>query len=237
MSLDPAARLKITQSMVDHGDIQMRLTAEELEDSRFLGDARTEEKDGKYYSQFFGLGQTLVFVPSYYFFRHVLHIESDKLIRSLIAVTLFPIMLGLTAVFSFLLLREFNVSPARCYIGSVLLIFGTGLWEMSRECQDGSQVAILFTLAALGLRKYQKTALVRYLFLAAFAMGYSFITRSDTAPTILCFLIFASWLITHHNRKVQDQSSFWKNAYPYFLVAVVLLPFLIIEIVYNMIRF
>ena len=64
--------------------------------------------------------------PPYYFFRHVLHIESDKLIRSLIAVTLFPFILGLTAVFFFLLLRELNVSPARCYIGSVLLIFGCG---------------------------------------------------------------------------------------------------------------
>jgi len=237
MSLDPAARLKITQSIVDHGDIQMRLTAEELEDPRFLPDGRIQGPDGKYYARFFGLGQTLVFVPSYYFSRHVLHIESDKLIRSLIAVTLFPLILGLTAVFFFLLLREFNVSPTKCYIGSILLIFGTGLWELSRECQDGSQLALLFTLAALGLRKYQKTALLRYLFLAAFAMGYGFITRSDTAPTILCFLVFTSWLITRHNRTVHGQASFWKKTFPFFLVAAAMLPFLFIEIAYNLKRF
>jgi len=234
MSIDPPVQLKITESIVDHGDIRFRVDAD---DPTYFSLGKITGPDGHTYNRYHGIGQSLILAGPYYLFRHLMGIESDKLLRSVIAVTLFPLNLALTGWVFFLLLRAFNFSPRRCLVGAILLIFGTGLWELSKEGQNACHMAFFFVLAAYGLRKYQVTASVKYLALGAIAIGFSFITRSDAAPTVLCFLVFSGWLITRHNRTTHGQTAFWKKALPFLVVLTVLLPFLFIEIAINMKRF
>ena len=237
MSLDPPNRLKVTQSIVDHGDIQVRLTADEEAHPEHMGVATTIGADGNRYLAYHGIGQSLLFVPPYYVVRHLLGIESPKLTRSLISLTLFPLTLGLTAWIFFLLLREFGFPDRRCFLASILVVLGTGLWELSRECQDDSHLAFLFVLTAYGLRRYQKTAALRFLALSSVSIGFAFITRSDTAPTVLCFLLFAFWLIYRGHRDAGQSQGHAVRIWPYLLVLGLTFPALVIEISHNLFRF
>jgi len=234
MSIDPPVQLKLAESIVDHGDIRFRVDAD---DPTYFSQAEITGPDGHTYTRYHGIGQPLIFSGPYYLFRHLMGIESDKLLRSAIAATLFPLNLALTGWVFFLLLRAFDFSPRRCLVGAILLVFGTGLWELSKEGQSACHMAFFFVLGAYGLRKYQITASVKFLALGAVAIGFSFITRSDVVPTVVCFLTFAGWLITRHNRSAQIQATFWKKALPFLVVLAGTLPFLFIEIAFNMKRF
>ena len=234
MSIDPPVMLKIAESIVDHGDIRFRIAPD---DPAYYSLGDITGPDGHTYTQYHGIGQSLIFAGPYYLFRHLMGIESDKLLRSAIAATLFPLNLALTGWIFFLLLRAFDFSPRRCLVGAILLVFGTGLWELSKESQSACHLAFFYVLAAYGLRKYQLTASVKYLVLGVMAIGFSFIIRSDTAPTVLCFLVFSGWLITRHNRSTHGQAAFWKKALPFLIVVGGLLPFLFIDIAFNMKRF
>ncbi|MCH9022401.1 MAG: hypothetical protein IID32_06520 [Planctomycetes bacterium] len=234
MSIDPPVQLKIAESIVDHGDVRFRINAD---DPSYYVMGEITGPDGHTYTMYHGIGQSLIFTGPYYFFRHLVGIESDKLLRSAIAATLFPLNLALTGWIFFLLLRAFDFSPRRCLVGAMLLVFGTGLWELSKESQSACHLAFFYVLGAYGLRKYQLTSLVKYLALGAVAIGFTFIIRSDVAPAIICFLIFSGWLITCHNRTTHRKGSFGKKAFPFFLVVAAMLPFLFIEIAFNMKRF
>ena len=237
MSLDPSVKFKVTRSVVDHGDVKFRLTEEEQSYDNHYTMAGVTGPDGNFYTGYHGIGQVLLFAGPYYLYHHVLGIESEKLIRSLIALTLFPLQLALIGWIGYLLLREFDFSPRQSYLAAVLLIFATGLWEMAREAQDGIHVAFLFALCGYGLRRYQKTAHWRWLVLTGLSIGFAFITRSDTAPSVLVVLGFAAWLIHRHNRYTFPHRTWSMRALPYLLLPALTLPFLCVEIFYNLHRF
>jgi len=237
LSFDPATRLKVTQSIVDYGDLQYRLTPEEVEALQGQPGNRLKGADGNYYTRWFSLGQSLIFAGPYYVVRHLLGIESDTLIRIMISLSVFPLTLGLTAWICFLLLREFGFSNRQCFLVSVLLIFSTGLWQLAREGQDGSHVAFLFTLAAYSLRRYQKEASIGFLALSALAIGSAFLTRTDIAPTVICYLIFVIYLIEQHHRRDPTGKTLWHRCLPYVLIISLTLPALLIEFAYNFKRF
>ncbi len=235
MSLDPPARFKVAQSIVNHGDVQIRLTEQELADIDLMPQLVTEN-NGKYYSMYFGLGQTFVFVPFYYLFHEILGIQSDKACRALTSLTLFPLALASIAWIMFLLMREFDFTPRQSFITALLTAFATGLWETSKEAQDAIHLAFYFPLIAYGLRKYQTSSQWRFLSLSSFTVGMCFITRSDSAITIICYLIFAS-LIIYKNNKTNSNLSFTRKCLPFVIMVLFALPGLIIELTYNYIRF
>jgi len=235
MSLDPPNRLKVTESIVDYGDIQIRLSPEEERGS--MAPATIIGPDGGRYLGYHGIGQSLIFIPSYYLFRHIVGIESEKVLRSLISITLFPLGLGLTAWVFFLLLRQFYFSPRQSFVGAILVVFATGLWEYARECQDECHIAFFFIVVAYALRRYEKTAGLGSLALSALAMSFAFITRSDTGPTVLCYLIFAAWLIHSHHQDDSRDRRILEKLLPYIVVVAITLSALFIEMAHNMHRF
>jgi len=224
MSMDPPNRYLVAKSMVDHGDLMIRpLAGEPLPPATYRG------KDGNYYS-FYGIGQPLIFAGPYYICRYGLGIESDKLIRSIIALTMFPPVLGLIAVFFFLLLREFGFSPRRCWTGAVLVVFATGLWQGSKECQEECHIALLFIIGVWALRRYQvnnsRTALAG----GAAAMAYAFLMRIDTVFTIAGWLALAFYFIYQQNHRPGEQTEAKrKKLLPYILVVALMLPALLVH--------
>ena len=189
LSVDPATRYHTAKSLVNHGDVMVRLGENEppWPGMRLLA-------DGNYYSHF-GIGQALIFAGPYWFCHNVLGIESDKLIRSIISLTVFPLTLGLTAVVFALLLGEFGFESRHCYLWGAGLVFATGLWQVSKEGQEASHLALLFTLAAYCLRRYQRTGSAGLLAGFSAVAGFCFLIRTDTAPTLLCFFALSFWLI------------------------------------------
>ena len=201
LSVDPPNRYLVAKSIVDHGDLQMRLIpGEPVPPGTYAG------KNGKLYSQF-GIGQALIFTGPYYLCRHVFGIRSDKLIRSIISLTVFPLTLGLTALVYFVLLREFDFSARRSYLAALILVFGTGIWQVSKEGQEASHLALLVGLMAYSLRRYQKYGSLKDLTISALATGFAFLTRSDFAPMIICYFIFVFYLIRPNQRKKDSSPS------------------------------
>ena len=224
-SIDPPNRYQVAKSMVDHGDLQIRLGPGEP-----IPPGCDPGLDGNYYSRF-GIGQTLIFAGPYAFFHHGLGIESDKMIRSLISVTLFPVNLALTALVFYFLLREFKFTQRRAYLAAVCLVFATGLWQLSKEGQEDAHLALLFAVVALGLRRFQVRGSLKGLSVSAAAMAYSFITRVDTAPMVFCYLVFAFYLIGQNQKKSEAQSPAKRAGwYAYLLVIGLTLPALLIHI-------
>ncbi|KPK73066.1 MAG: hypothetical protein AMJ79_15355 [Phycisphaerae bacterium SM23_30] len=194
LSVDPPNRYLVAKSMVDHRDLKIRLTpGDPVPPGTDLG------RDGNYYSRF-GIGQPLIFTGPYFIFRHILGIQSDKLIRALISLTVFPLNLAFTALVFYCILREFGFNRRRCYLAAALLVFATGLWQLSKEGQEGAHLALLFACTALTLRRYQNTGSLKALAASALAVGFAFLIRSDTAPTVICYLIFAFYLIRKNRR-------------------------------------
>ena len=117
------------------------------------------------------------------------------------------------------------------------MVFWTCLWETAKEYQDAVHIAFCFMLCAYGLRCYQKKAFLKYLILIALAIGYAFITRADVAPTVVCVLLSALFLIHTHNRQTHHDESFGRKFFPYLLLGMLILPFLFFDIWHNMFRF
>jgi len=228
LSVDPPNRYQVAQSIVDYGDLRIRPAPDEpLTPGTRIG------LDGNYYSSF-GIGQALIFAGPYYILHHLLGIQSDKLIRSVIAITVFPVTLGLTALFFFALLREFGFSAQRCFWAAVLLAFATGLWQLSKEGQEGNHLALLFALSAFTLRRYQNTNSLKALAVSALAMAFAFLTRSDTTPTVLCYLFLAFYFIYQNYHHISHSTAKTKCVlFPYILVLALMIPAFIIQSYIN----
>lgn len=239
LSVDPPNRYIVAKSIVDYGDLRMRLEPDETPPpGTRIG------RDGNYYSGF-GIGQSLIFAGPYYFFHHLLGIDSDKIIRSLISLTVFPLTLGLIAVVFFALLRGFDFSRRHSYLGSVLLIFATGLWQVSKEGQEDTHLALFYIVIAYAIRSYQKSGELKHLILSGFAVSFAFLTRCDTAPTVMCYMLFAFYLIYRNNRAANpvegvcgsgpaDSSGrLRRGLMPYVVVIAFTLPALLIHCYIN----
>lgn len=227
LSVDPPNRYMVARSMVDYGDLQIRLIPGE-----FKPPGAREGVDGNSYSSF-GIGQPLIFAGPYYLCKHILGIDSHKLIRSIISITIFPVTLALTGLVFFALMGEFGFSRSQSYIGALLVIFATGLWQVSKEGQEASHLALLFTVVAYGLRRYQNRGSIKALVLSALAMAFSFLVRADTAPTVMCYLIFAFYLIHQNNLRAATSKTLWPGLIPYILVIISTLPGLLIHSYIN----
>lgn len=228
LSFDPPSRYLEARSLVDHGDLIIRPKPDEVDYPGIY-----PGKDGRLYS-YFGKGQSILFTVPYYICSRWLGIESDKLIRSIISLTIFPLSLGLTALVFFLLLREFAFAPRSCYIAAILLIFTTGIWQLSKEGQEGNHLVFYFTLMAYGLKRYENTGSLKALALSALAVSAAFLTRSDTAPTVLCYLAMAAFLI-YQKHKTSNKNKFQTAPFLASLILVIALtlPSLIIYIAIN----
>ncbi|MCP4710698.1 MAG: glycosyltransferase family 39 protein [Planctomycetes bacterium] len=232
LSIDPPNRYLVAKSIVDYGDLQIRLAPGEP-----IPPGCDPGLDGNNYS-LFGIGQALIFAGPYAFYHHVLGIESDKMIRSLISVTVFPVNLALTALVFYFLLGAFKFSHRRAYLAAICLVFATGLWQLSKEGQEGAHLALLFALVGLGLRRFQVSGTLKWLAVSAVAMGYSFITRVDTAPMVLCYLVFVFYLIGQNRNKPEAQPSTKRAGwYAYLLVIGLTLPALLIHMYITNLHF
>ncbi|KPK74339.1 MAG: hypothetical protein AMJ79_14425 [Phycisphaerae bacterium SM23_30] len=230
MTLDPPARYLITKSMVDHGDMQMRLDEDDPVMMARYNVERFPGPDGNYYSAYFSFGQALIFIPHYIILHHLLGIRSDKIILAVISATLFPLTLALTAVAFFALMRQFRFSPKQSYLAAALLIFATGLWQVSKEGQEDSQLALFFTLIAYSLRRYQNTGSFKMLALSALLMGFCYWIRSDIAPTVLCYTIFAACLIYQNNRpQIPSPAARPPTKIHYLVVLIILFLFFLVH--------
>jgi len=198
MSVDPPTRYYEAKSIVDHGDLEIRMDPDKVSPGIFPG------VNGKLYS-FYGKGQTVVFASIYWFATHVLNIHNDKIIKALISITLFPVILGLLSVCFYYLLLAFGVSSKISYWGAILVILATGIWQTSKEAQEAVQLALFNVLWVWQLRRFQLTGHIKYLTIAALAVSFGFLTRMDTAPTVLCFLIGAVYIIFQLNDKGNKQ--------------------------------
>jgi len=161
-----------------------------------------------------------------------LGIESDHLIRSFVSFTVYPTTLGLIGVLFFLLLREFGFTQKTCMLFSFLLIFSTGLWQLAEESADGIHVALTLLITAYTLRRYQLTGALKYLIGSACALMFTFLIRSDTIPSILCFMGLTLYFMHQHRSKHQKRT--WM---PHILYIGILSIAPAIEIAYNMYRF
>ncbi len=194
LSYDPPTRYLEGKTLVDHGTLELSPPEDEpILAGIFKG------KDDKYYS-YFGKGQSIIFAVPYYICSRWLGIESDKIIRSIIALTVFPLTLAATALLFFALLREFQLPPKACYISALLMVFTTGIWQLSKEGQEGNHLAFFYILAAYGLKCYQNRASLKHLAISALAIGMAFLTRSDTAPMVLGYLLFATYLVYQNSK-------------------------------------
>jgi hypothetical protein len=201
LSVDPPNRYLVAKSMVDYGDLRVRLIPGEPKPPGV-----DPGIDGWLYSRF-GIGQALIFVGPYWICRHGLGIESDRLTRSIISLTVFPLTLALTAMFFFLLARDFGFTDRTSYVAAILLILATGLWQTSKEGQEDSHLALLFMIAAFGLRRFQIAGALGWLAASAGCIGFSFLTRSDTAPAVLFYLLLAGGIIAGRHRSVLADTS------------------------------
>jgi len=222
LNFDTIIRYKIAQSMVDHGDVQLRISSEEMASNLGYNGHRIEGPDGKVYSRYSGIGQSLVLAGPYFLFRHLFQIDSEQWVRSLICIMIFPLMLGLTGWLFYLLLREFGFTSRASYLLAIMLIVGTGLWQLSKETQDDSHLAVLYTLVVYALKRYQNSNSLQFLALSAVAMAAAFLFRSDTAPTIVCYLVFTDYLIHQNSTAAFSASSRLQKTGPYLLVVALM---------------
>lgn len=223
LSVDPPARYLEAKAIVDHGRLDVELIVDEGKPPGIYLD-----EQGKRHSMF-GIGQSLIFTGPYYVCRHILGIQSDKLIRSIISITVFPITLGLTSLVFFALLREFGFSVRASYVAAILVIVATGLWQVSKEGQEDSHIALLFALTAYGLRRYENSASIKALALSALTVGYAFIMRSDSTPIVVCYFVFVFYLM----RKNNDL----KRLAPYVVVIGITLSALLLHCYVSYVRF
>ena len=224
--LDAPTRYLIAKSIADHGDLQFREIPGE---PRPL--ARYERADGKVFLQYPSLGQSLIFVPNYFLWRYLCDIQSDKLIRSLISLSLFPLTLALTALVLFGLLRQFDLPARGCYIAATLLVFATGLWQVSKEAQNDSHLALLYVTIAYCLRRYEKCGALKFLILSAIAAGYCYLIRIDSAIMILCYLAFSLYLVIKNARQNENKAAI--AAKHYGCVIAFAVPFLLVNSYIN----
>ena len=195
LSTDPPARYLEAKALVDRGSFQIEpIPHEPLPPGIIPG------KNGELYS-YFGKGQSVIFAAPYFVCSKIFRIGSDKHIRSVISLTVFPVFLALIAITLYGCLREFNFSPGQAYLAATLAVFATGLWQLSKEGQEGVHLAFFFILCAYGLRRYQNTASLKALSWSAAAMSCAFLTRSDTAPTFASFFFLAGYLILSGNQR------------------------------------
>ncbi|MCH9022471.1 MAG: hypothetical protein IID32_06875 [Planctomycetes bacterium] len=227
LSWDSAVKLKVTESIVEHGDFQARISPDEI---GYYDTFLTE--DGQRFTRYWGIGQSVIFIPSYFVARELLGLASDHLVRSFVSFTVYPVTLGLIAVVFFLLLREFGFAQKTCFIFSFLLIFSTGLWALAEESADGIHVALTLLITAWTLRRYQLTGTLKYLIGSAFALMFTFLIRSDTLPSVLCFMGLTLYFIHQHRTKHQKRT--WM---PHLLYGGILLIAPAIEVAYNLYRF
>jgi len=61
LSWDTSVRLKVTESMVDHGDLQARIAPDGI---GYFDTFLTI--DGKRFTRWWGIGQSLILIPSYF---------------------------------------------------------------------------------------------------------------------------------------------------------------------------
>jgi len=232
LSVDPPARYLEAKSIVDHQDLRIRpLANEPLPPGIFTG------KGGQLYS-YFGKGQSVIFAGPYFICSRLLGISSDKLIRSIISLTVFPLFLALTALVFYGLIRNFGFSRRQGYVAATLLVFSTGLWQLSKEGQEGIHLAFFFTLGAYGLRRYQLEGSLKQLALSAVAMGAAFLIRADTAPTVICYFLMAFYLVCRNSSEIGDSRS--RLAYRVRgvgLIIILILPALLIYLTVNMALF
>lgn len=194
MSVDPPSRYLEAKALVETGSFAVTpLTGEGIPPGVFSG------KDGQLYS-YFGKVQSVFFAGPYWFCTRVLDIQSDKLIRSLTALTLFPLLLTMLGLAFYFLLKEFDFSPRASLTGALLVVFATGIWQTSKEAQEEPILALFYVLAVYGLRRYQKSASLFSLLTACLAIAAAILTRTDTLPTIFCFLLITSWLILRQQK-------------------------------------
>jgi hypothetical protein len=223
LSVDPPARYLEAKALVNRHGFELDPIAGE---SIPPGVARLA--DGRYYS-YFGIGQPLVFAGPYYICHKILGIESDKMIRSIISLTVFPLFLGFTALVFFGVLREFGFSVRSSYLYAMLLIFATGLWQVSKEGQEDAHLALYAALIVYGLIRYQNTGAAGGLALSAISVALFFITRSDTTPIVVCYFVFVAYLVWQkgHHRKI----------WPYLLIIGLTLPGLATHCIINYMKF
>ncbi|MCP4708248.1 MAG: hypothetical protein GY869_06460, partial [Planctomycetes bacterium] len=200
MTLDPPARFQLTRSIVDFRDMQIRLDENDPDIMARYAIERFQGPDGNYYLAFFGIGQAITFIPHYIILHHIMGIDSEPLMLAAISATLFPLTLALTALVFYALMREFGFHRRQCYIIAALVVLATSLWQVSKECQEDSQLALYFALTALTLKRYQNHGKFEMMIFSALIMGFSFLTRSDIAPTILFYTIFATYLIYQNHQ-------------------------------------
>ena len=232
LSVDPPARYLEAKGLVDRGSLKIELIdGEPKPPGIFPG------KGGELYS-YFGIGQSLIFAGPYYIAKYAIGVQSDKLIRSMISITVFPLTLALTAVIFFLLMRRFGLAERDSYIAAILLVFSTGLWQVSKEGQEASHLALFFVLIAYGVIGYQKTGSIWSLTLSSLAVGGAFLIRQDTAPTVICYIVFAFYLISRANRQAKAAGvGLARRLWPYFCLVAATLPALMVHMAINYQKF
>ncbi len=219
MSVDPPNRYLVAKAMIDHGDLKIRkLEGEPLPPGVLAG------IDGHLYSHF-NVGQSLIFAPCYYVLHDWLGIQSDKLIRSIIALTVYPANLALCVVLFCYLLTLFGLSTRQACLGGLLLMMATGVWQVHKECQESCHLVLLYIVAAIGLRRYELSGSLRNLLLSAVMMALAYLMRFDTAPEIIACLFFMVYLVIRvETRFYRYYSLKWRITGRLLLVVVCMLP-------------
>lgn len=233
LNYDSTLRLKITQSLVEQGDTQFRISPDDWEKHQGYPNDRVTGPDGLQYLRYHGIGQSLIFAGPYYIFHRLLGIEEEKHFLFLISMTVFPVTLGLTAWIFFLLLGEFGFTVRQCFTASLLLVFATGLWELAKEGYNDAHIAFFFGVIAYGLRRYEKNGSLVGLALSAVAVAASFITRLDTAVTIACYLGLAYYFIC----KQSGARATFEQAAHFLLIPLITIPAFVFALSYNVQRF
>ncbi|HET7421929.1 MAG TPA: hypothetical protein VFJ92_00110 [Gemmatimonadales bacterium] len=146
------------------------------------------------YPSYYGIGQSLFFLPFAAVERALPTGLGPRRSRGLVALMVFALMLWLNYVLCALVARALGAGALAAALAAFVAIFGSSFWQMAKEGQEEVQLSVLALAGVLGFLEWRRTGSGRGLWMSAGAMALAGTFR----PTAVTFAVGLPGLYCWH---------------------------------------